>query len=240
MFHVNDTVDASPRAEITLVNLTVDRNNNAKAAVGIRQDGIANLYHVAVMGRDKDGGWGWKALQIDNGYDTPGSVSEINAYDVELVDHTVVKIGAQYNTYAKFNYDSDTNVTEVIYDIRGGSDHSNILINSADVDSAVATVTYDGKTVGYRSFADAMAVVNAPTILDGDYTVTLLEDCAEDVSVKQQDGVNVTVTAANKTDIEYTGTIFVSGGKKLNATETLRFLYKGIIINHYKNRANLH
>ena len=215
IFHVGDIGNDT---EVTLVNLKLDRAGMAKCGVAVKYSSVVNLYHVTVTGSGKNG---WRLIQIDNGYssnfgnhpENDGAISVINAYDVYLDGDTIVNIGACSDTYAKINYDSNCNISAVVMDYRSGdttAGFNNFLVNTVPVESAVASVTYNGTTIGYTSFADALAVVNEPKFPTGDYTVTLLKDSAETVTVKQRVGTNVTITAANK-NVAFKGTITIDG-----------------------------
>ena len=70
--------------------------------------------------------------------------------------------------------------------------------------------------IGEHGFATLAEAIAACT--NGDYTITLLQDCAETVTIKQTEGVNITIDGNGKT---YSGTIKVDGNKRPSGTETL-------------------
>ena len=85
--------------------------------------------------------------------------------------------------------------------------------------------------VRYESLAEAIAAVK-----NGE-TVVLLDDCAEDVTIKQTSGKSFTIDGNGKT---YTGTITIDGNKRSTGKETLtiqnvNFIVDGTSIETVKN-----
>ena len=76
----------------------------------------------------------------------------------------------------------------------------------------------DGKVakVGDKYYLTLQAAIDA--CVAGDNTVTLLTDSAENVTIKQTEGINITIDGAKKT---YSGTITIHGNARSNGAETL-------------------
>ncbi|MDO4740738.1 MAG: right-handed parallel beta-helix repeat-containing protein, partial [Eubacteriales bacterium] len=63
----------------------------------------------------------------------------------------------------------------------------------------------------YATLKEAIDACKAPSEGDeANYIITLLKNCAEDVTIKQQDGVHITIDGVNKTKT-YSGTINIEG-----------------------------
>ena len=94
-----------------------------------------------------------------------------------------------------------------------------MTLGTLAVSAEETTPPYDGNaarigTVEYETFEAAIkAVANSETI-------TLLKDCAENVTIKQTSGKSFTVDGNGKT---YTGTITIDGGGNSKGADTLTF-----------------
>ena len=82
----------------------------------------------------------------------------------------------------------------------------------------VASVEISGTTTPYSTFVAAITYVNSATEA-GDYTIKLLADSSEDITIDQQAGKNIVVTSEE--GVEYSGTITVDGNSHSTGTETL-------------------
>ena len=219
--------------ELTLANLTADGSNDngktAKAGINAKYNSITNLYHVTIKNTNPV----WGNILLDNG-NTPyfeDCTTIVNAYDVTV--DLPVNLNALPNTniqdseykfvttYTQFNYEGGNIEEKGVAPQSCSQGGNNITVNGIVINPALASLTYNDAITYYNSLSNAISVINNNNAPDGDYTITLLEDCDEDVIISQQEGVNVTITAANKTDIEYTGTITISGEKRSGGNETL-------------------
>lgn len=238
---IDAEMDMPEYSELTLVNVKIDGANQNRQAINVKYNSTVNLYSVEMI----TGGSGRNIL-IDNGntfaapytnelkyYD--GLTSTVNAYGssfdtpIWLNGHPLEK--TTYTTYSNFNYDDkctfnfEGKVAEAQGVAKGGD---NIKINGVAINPAVASLTYKAPdttehvTTRYANLNDVLNIVNN-TGSAGDYTITLLKDYSEDMIISQREGVNVTVTAENMDDIEYTGTIFVSGSSRSVGKEKLTF-----------------
>jgi len=86
---------------------------------------------------------------------------------------------------------------------------SEVYVDDVLLEPAVAKI---GDTY-FASLAEAIAAVQT-----GDNTITLLADCAEDVTIAQTEGVNIVLDGSGKT---YSGTITIHGNARYDEAETL-------------------
>lgn len=70
--------------------------------------------------------------------------------------------------------------------------------------------------IGETEYETLQKAINA--CVEGDNTITLVDDCAETVTIKQQAGINIVIDGNGKT---YSGTIKVDGNKRPTGAETL-------------------
>lgn len=81
---------------------------------------------------------------------------------------------------------------------------------------SVSAADTDVAAIGETTYATLADAINACTT--GDNTITLLNDCAEKVTIKQQAGINIVLDGNGKT---YSGTIKIDGNRRPLGEETL-------------------
>ena len=82
--------------------------------------------------------------------------------------------------------------------------------------SSYVNSVVDVAKLGETYYTSLQAAIDACTA--GDNTITLVKDCAEAVTVKQQAGINIVIDGNGKT---YSGTINVDGNNRPNGAEAL-------------------
>lgn len=82
--------------------------------------------------------------------------------------------------------------------------------------SSYVKSVFDVAKLGDVVYTSLQAAIDA--CVEGDNNITLLRDCAETVTIKQQAGINIVVDGNGKT---YSGTIKVDGNKRFSGAETL-------------------
>ena len=96
-------------------------------------------------------------------------------------------------------------------DVAEAAKEANVAEAAALADATEYVVSVNGTS--YASLSEALSAVAA-----GDNTVTFLADISENVTIKQQKDVNITIDGNGKT---YTGTMSVNGSNRASGEETL-------------------
>jgi len=211
--------------DLTLANLTLQGNNN-REGVYVKYYSTVNLYNVNIKNNTID-------ILLDNGnnpfYEDLQYPTTVNAYNVfvekKVLLNTVPfshsdKKYLTHMTYAVFNYEAG-NIAEKGVGPQNGIGGDNLYVNGKVLNPAIASVTTpDNRTLNFEKLAGAIKCVNE-TDQNGDYTVTLLKDCNESVTIFQRENINITVNANE--GVTFTGKFTVNGNSRSTGVETVTF-----------------
>ena len=208
----NATVTGNTVANTQGTSITINPTSGSTGTIAVVDNTLSN-WGVGGEGR---------AIRISGGatVNVNGNVmSNANAPEefVKITGATIVDASANY-------WNGNTPLAEKMFYTDLTSDPVGILM-SYYTDSAkqnLVTLSASVAKIGNKYYQTLQAAIDA--CVTGDNTIVLLANISEDVTIKQVEGINVTIDGDVTNRFDYSGTFTIHGNARNDGAETLTFV----------------
>ena len=181
---------------VTIKNVNID--GNYKSAIMVRNDLDLYLENVTFAGT-----YNWSTLQVENSYDNESKFDGIVNIYAKNVTSEKVTMAADDGRTTYFNYEDCTFGLIEVQNLGG-----EVIINE------IKTPT-PGATFWVKNVTELKSALDKAV---GATTIFLTEDISGDVTITQEDGVNLVIDGNGK---KFTGVMTVFGDARQKEAETL-------------------